>query len=165
MSEFYEDIQAARDRITAMFEAVIGDLQVYPDPQRNYPYSNLYVNYALSQLPAPQTASLGADKFRHTVTLRARLTAGTSTDGYEGTLASAVQYEHIPKILSYFYARRNLKYAAGQAGISHYNPEEFQMASSGLIVWSNDEDGAAPFMGADFTITLAFEYNYRPEVG
>jgi hypothetical protein len=165
MSEFYEDIQAARDRITAMFEAVISDLQVYPDPQQSYPYSNLYVNYALSQLPAPQTRVLGADKFRHTAAFRVRLTAGASTDGYEGTLALTVQYEYIPKILAYFYARRNLKYAAGQAGISHYNPEEFQMASSGLITWSNDEDGAAPFMGADFTITLAFEYNYRLEVG
>lgn len=165
MTTFAQAVALARDRIEGMFETVIADLQAFPDPQQTYPYSDLYINFVVSQLPDARTVALGANKFRHPVTFRARLIAGKATQGYSGALAQQVAYTYIPQIIAYFYQRRNLVYAAGQAKIDHLTWQEFSMSSGGFATWQTEEDGDQFYAGAEFLIGLAFEFEYRLEYG
>jgi len=137
-------------RVVAMEKLAVPNAQAADYASFNYPYGNLYWTNRLESLVTPEPQ--GVDEFSFTFPIVMRLHTGYLGQGFDGALEVALQTQHAPAVMAYFWARRDLVYQAGQGRIPFFEDNAFDIScQSGLSIFE-EEDAAKKMLGIEFRL-------------
>lgn len=146
-------VQAVLDRVVAMEEAVVQNSKAVDYASFNYGYGPLYWTNRIEAITPSE--KFGVDEFSFLVPIAMRLHSGFLTKGFPGRLEQDIQRVHVPAVVAYFWARRDLVYAATSTGstrIAWYDDDGFDFSClSALAIFGEEE--SKQMLGAEFRLT------------
>lgn len=147
-------VETVFERIVAMQKAIVPDSQAGAYASFDYPYGKLYWTNRLESVVTPRTE--GVNDYTFTFPIAMRLHTGFLTQGFPGELETQIQATHVPAVMAYFWARRDLVYQAGQERIRWFRDDGFDFFTlSGLSIFDDgDEQRIRRMIGAEFRLTV-----------
>lgn len=140
------------DRVVAMQKLAVAGSKSAEYASFNYPYGKLYWTNRLESILSPEM--MGVDEFSFTLPIAMRLHTGVLGQGYPGELEIALQSEHAPAVMAYFWGHRDLVYQAGMDRIRFFQDDAFDFSCiSGLSIFEEeDSTNTKKMLGVEFRL-------------